>query len=500
MSEQVGRAGFHVVHTHSASERGAILDEMMRELDEKSIARWAARNPSIVVEDEVLNEAWVNDGNGGYRRCKSTQEVLDYGAERLGRVRRKITEPRPVIDKQTGQPRVHTKGSLKGQVKMTGTTTTTMIVTHLPKSLCVELPDYYPVRHRHGKRAGQPKLDSLGRPVMRSRWVARDMDEAKKYFDDVRDIIEREMSPDGQRAVLGFDIQFSESTTHAQFLLDAFGEDPNHPDSLRADASRVWFSHRGRLTELHEKLKAELIDRGWDISPDFDEERHLYGGTKSEFEDTMDAKRDVDELAVSVRTRETTVRVQEKTLTALADDLRARELEVNARGAEAAQALSEARVEAARIKALAVADGRQEGRKEMEAAVAAALAVERELVAERARLQQLAAQRPPLPTVEQLLQRDPAPMASWMKKFTVKDGSTLYDMYEKAQRAEHAKRSDWKVGAAQIKDPYDEWLAKAEAVTVGDAGKQHQRRLEQISARAAEIGQPGREDEAQYGG
>ena len=249
----------------------------------------------------------------------------------------------------------------------------------------------------------------------------------------------------------------------------------------------------------HDEMRMMLQGEGYDATMERidDGKRHL-GLAAHKREQERIAKQAIQ--AVKVRTRETTVRVQEKTLTALADDLRARELEVNARGAEAAQALTAARVEAARIKALAVADGRQEGRKEMEAAVAAAWAVERELVAERARLQQLAAQRPPLPTVEQLLQRDPARMASWMKKFTVKDGSTLYDMYEKAQRAEHAKRSDWKVGAAQIKDPYDEWLAKAEAVTVGDAGKQHQRRLEQISARAAEIGQPGRYDEAQYGG
>lgn len=68
MSEQVGRARFHAVHTKRASKRGAILDEMMRELDPDAVERWAARNPSIVIADEVENEAYVNDGEGGFRR------------------------------------------------------------------------------------------------------------------------------------------------------------------------------------------------------------------------------------------------------------------------------------------------------------------------------------------------------------------------------------------------------------------------------------------------
>lgn len=285
MSEQVGRAGFHAVHTKRASERGAILDEMMRELDPDAVVRWAARNPSIVVADEVENEAYVNDGEGGFRRCTDKQEVLDYGEARLRRVRRKIAAPK--IDPTTGEE--------KG-----GTTTTTMLVTHLPKSLCVEVSDYYPVLYKKGPRKGEQKLDEDGQPRFRSRWVARDKDEARRYFDDVGEIIAIHLSPGGHDGVLGRDDQYSETTPHAQWLLDAFAEDPKHEGSLKAAASSFWFAHKGRMAELHRTLKAELIACGWDISPDFDEKRHAYGHAKAEYGDIEDERGRVTERAQRV--------------------------------------------------------------------------------------------------------------------------------------------------------------------------------------------------------
>ena len=285
MNEQVGRAGFHAVHTKRAWERGAILDEMMRELDPDAIERWAARNPSIVVADEVENEAYVNDSEGGFRRCTDKQEVLDYGEARLRRVRRKITAPK--IDPTTGEE--------KG-----GTTTTTLLVTHLPKSLCVEVPNYYPVLHKKGLRKGEQKLDEDGQPRYRSRWIARDKDEARRYFDDVGEIIANHLSPGGHDGILGRDDQYSETTPHAQWLLDAFTEDLKHEGSLKAAASSFWFAHKGRMAELHQTLKAELIARGWDVSPDFDEKRHAYGHAKAEYGDIEDERDRVAERAQRV--------------------------------------------------------------------------------------------------------------------------------------------------------------------------------------------------------
>lgn len=290
MSEVVGRAGFHATHTKNAAERTAILHEMMRELDEESINYWAARNPNIVVADEPLNEAMVNDGNGGFTRCTDRQDVLAYGDGRLARLHRKPREDSP--NKKTGK--------LQG-----GTVTTTMIVAHLPKSLCREVPDYYPVLDAHG----HPVLsETTGEPKRRSRWVARDRDEARKYFQDVIGYLANQVIPGGVDGVHGYDIQHSESTPHVQILADTFGEDPDNLGKLRADASRAWFAHRdvkdengrqktgrAKLRDYHAGLKAHLIDRGWDISPDFDEQRHLVGLGKYQYGQVMDAQRSMAE-------------------------------------------------------------------------------------------------------------------------------------------------------------------------------------------------------------
>lgn len=291
MDTVIGRAGFHAQHTKNVGERGAIVHEMMRELDEDSIAYWAKRNPNIVIADEVLNEAMINDGAGGFRACADRQEVLDYGADRVRRVKRKFRDDK--LDPKTGK--------MKG-----GTVTTSLLVSHLPKSMCIEIPGYYPVLD---KKTGEPVVDPDGDPMMRSRWVARDRDDARHYFQEVIQYLTDEAIPGGTEAVLGYDIQHSESTPHVQIVADTFAEDPKDEDALRVESSRAWFSHRDvkddkgkqksgptKLREYHAGLKQHLLDLGYDISADFDEERHLVGMGKDEYGQTMDAKRQVDTL------------------------------------------------------------------------------------------------------------------------------------------------------------------------------------------------------------
>lgn len=277
MDNVVGRTGFHVKHTKAVSERGAILDEMMRELKDESIERWAQRNPSIVVEDEHLNVALVNDGEGGFDPCSDPKQVIDYGNARLAKLSSPIRDPKP--DPVTGKP--------KG-----GTTTTSMFVLHLPKSLCEEVPDFYPV-YEHGKEVGR-----------RSRWVARDRDEAMKYFSDAVEYLAADVIPGGIDAVLGVDIQFSESTPHIQVLADTFAPDPKHEGSLRCDFSRAYGSHRAvrddkgrqmsgqaKFRRYHEGLKEWMLERGWDIERDVDPLRHDKTATKEMYGAMMDKER-----------------------------------------------------------------------------------------------------------------------------------------------------------------------------------------------------------------
>lgn len=281
MSDVVGRTGFHVTHEKSVKKRGAILDEMMRELKDESVERWAQRNPSIVVEDEDSNIALVNDGEGGFDICTNPKQVLAYGNARLAKLSTPIRDPK--LDPVTGK--------LKG-----GTTTTSMFVLHLPKSLCEEVPDYYPV-YDHGKEVGR-----------RSRWVARDREEAKQYFDDIVEYLATHVIPGGADAVLGVDIQFSESTPHIHVLADTFVPDPKHPGQLRSEFSRAYGQHRdvrddkgrqmsgqAKFRRYHADLKKFMLERGWEIEADVDPLRHDKTATKEMYGAMMDKQRALDE-------------------------------------------------------------------------------------------------------------------------------------------------------------------------------------------------------------
>lgn len=281
MGNEVGRAGFHVTHTKAVSERGAILDEMMRELKDESVERWAQRNPSIVVEDEDSNIALVNDGEGGFDICTNPKQVLAYGNARLAKLSSPIRDPK--LDPVTGK--------LKG-----GTTTTSMFVMHLPKSLCKEVPDFYPV-YDHGEEVGR-----------RSRWVARDREEAKQYFDDIVEYLATHVIPGGADAVLGVDIQFSESTPHIHVLADTFAPDPKHPGQLRSEFSRAYGAHRdvrddkgrqmsgqAKFRRYHAGLKEWMLDKGWEIEADVDPLRHDKTATKEMYGAMMDKERALDD-------------------------------------------------------------------------------------------------------------------------------------------------------------------------------------------------------------
>ena len=282
MGNEVGRTGFHVTHEKSVKKRGAILDEMMRELKDESVERWAQRNPSIVVEDEKLNIAYVNNGDDRFVRCKDPKEVLAYGQQRLAKLSTPVKEPKldPVTGKEKG-----------------GTTTSSMFVLHLPKSLCEEVKDFYPVFDEDGNEIGR-----------RSRWVARDRKEAMRYFKDALAYMTQEVIPGGRDAILGFDIQFSESTPHIQILADTFAPDPKHAGQLRTEFSRAYGSHRdvrdnkgrqisgqAKFRRYHAGLKEWMLDKGWEIEADVDPLRHDKTATKEMYGTMMDKQRALDE-------------------------------------------------------------------------------------------------------------------------------------------------------------------------------------------------------------
>ena len=272
MSDTTGRTGFRVTHTKAVGERRAIVHEMMRELDPKAVEYWARENTNIVVEDEVFDRGFVNDGTGRFVRATSMQEVIDYGQSRVDRLSSPLREDKP--DK---------KGKMRG-----GTVTTSMFVAHLPKSLCKEVPDFY------GKG--------------RSRWIARDRDEAMRYFTDVLRFLGKNVIPGGFEAILGFDIQHSETTPHVQVLADTFADDPKHEGQLRPEWSRAYAAHRDvkredgkmltgreKLERYQDDLKAYMVARGWPVEREVDPLRHDKIETKAIYGALRDERRQLDE-------------------------------------------------------------------------------------------------------------------------------------------------------------------------------------------------------------
>ncbi|WP_210386144.1 hypothetical protein [Corynebacterium sp. HMSC29G08] len=195
---QKGRAAFNLRHLRrdncggdTRGDRKRLLKEAMRELDPQDLAHQAAMNSNIVVADAHLNVPFVNDGNGTFRRAASVEEVLAYQDARMDGVR---------VQKNSFE--------------------TSLFVVHLPKSMCVEVPDFY-----------TSTVD--GREVKRARLVARDYDEAKEYLEESMRWLAENFIPGGIDAVAGGDMNFDESTPHIQFQADTFSPKPDDPDKLR---------------------------------------------------------------------------------------------------------------------------------------------------------------------------------------------------------------------------------------------------------------------------
>ena len=284
MSAPTGHAAFHLFrdspkHTGTKagtkSQRRALLKESMRHLDPKDVARHAKKNASIVATDAHLNSAFVNDGSGGFRIARSVTDVLAYGDAREARVRRKIAE---------------------------GQTTVNLFVVHLPKTLCVEIEDFYPRVNPDGT---QPLDPITGEPMSRSRWVARDHDEAMRYFSDAVAFLGESVIPGKQDAIHGWATNFDETTPHIQLMADPFARDTkapaDKPDALRTEQNQAYGSHReihddngnqiggkAKLRAYQAAMRAHMIVRGWPVEAAAGPRRT--GQPKSEFQATQDER------------------------------------------------------------------------------------------------------------------------------------------------------------------------------------------------------------------
>ncbi|OFN42289.1 hypothetical protein HMPREF2559_12160 [Corynebacterium sp. HMSC072G08] len=279
-TDTAGRAAMHL-HPMSHGEassgdaRKNVAREGMRDLDEKDTQHFAAQNPNIVAADTHKNVSFVNDGNGGFRPATNVNEAVEYQRQRREKVNRKI--------------------AARSMESMD-------FVVHLPKSMCVEVPDFYPgVRNEKTGKTGK----------RRSRWVARDEEEAKQYFRDALEYLQQHVFPGGQASVAWYSMQFDESTPHIQGVSDVFDEDPKKPGTLRISGSRAYMSHRdvvyedgpkkGKQISGQEKLRnyqtglrEHMISLGYPVEAEVSDRAHE-SFTKERYGQIMDRQRQLDE-------------------------------------------------------------------------------------------------------------------------------------------------------------------------------------------------------------
>ena len=338
MTDTTGRAGFNVRHhvhgrgqraSHNAgarANRAGLLREAMRALDPAAADYFASQNRSIVRSETDLNVTRVNDGEGGFRRPDSVDDVLDYGDVRSARVERKLN------------PKWSTASTF---------------VVMLPKSMCEEVPGFYPAWTDDDGKKHPP----------RSRWVARDRDEAIRYFNDAIAFLGDEVLTGGQAAIHGFDINFDETTPHVQILADSFG--PDGDGNLRQDFSRIWTQHRDvvdgtgkqirgreKLTTYQKGLREHMQGLGYEVELD--------AADRSTETLSKESYVEVQEAARAVRAREEKVAKKD---TFYRKNLPLYKMAVQRLKSDQA-ALAAEQAELPNLRRKAVEEGREEGRAE----------------------------------------------------------------------------------------------------------------------------------------
>lgn len=438
----MGRAAFRATHAktggkfppkkgssgaqpHGSNE--AIVKEALRSLDPEQSKIEAAKNPNIVLADEVLNENWVNDGNGGMKPATSFKEALDYLASRNAQLFRKQTANDYEL---------------------------TEIVVHLPDNLCIDDPVYVSyVLDENGKHVISEKT---GQPLTKPRRIARDPDEARRYFNDAQEFLtEHGIVAGGHDGLHWRTDQYSEHRPHMQLGFDSYAVDPKHPGFLRNEFSRTWFSHRDvvypdghpkagksisgkvKLSDYQTAMREFMIERGWPVEAEIDKANEgSYLGKKNYAradnnriiaEDRLAAAREqedqnLDDLDLIAASR--------KKDSARAADLDAREADLDRRDQKTADDRLAAQNERREVEALNAAQ-----RAEIARLRALREDVERDLAA--------AGPAPQPPSYDDMraefLGEQSAQLTAFAKSRKRPDGSTMLDDFEDWARAKHAK-------------------------------------------------------------
>lgn len=149
----------------------------------------------------------------------------------------------------------------------------TAVTVALPTSMCKEIQDFYSVA----------VLNHYPEPgcLSRSRWVARDLIEAERFFEMILDELANHILLGGWDAIGAYSVHWDESCPYIRVLCDNFGPRPwTSSTALGSDYTRVWggtssiSGMNGRPLTGHSKrvlygsrLDMRAREEGFDIAP-----------------------------------------------------------------------------------------------------------------------------------------------------------------------------------------------------------------------------------------
>ncbi|MCM3897104.1 hypothetical protein ND991_18010 [Gordonia sputi] len=365
----------------------------------QAIAQYAAENPAINPAMTKHNIDRVNDGAGGWRETRSIVEVVAYGDDRVARM--------------SAAPKSGNRVALT-------------TVGQLPWAYCE--PDG--TQYQAVDKAGQPKVygegPRAGEPVMLPRYKIREdrREEAMRYFDDWLDY-QASILPGGHDAMHGYSINLDESRPHIQLLSDPFEAAPSakkNPDALKSGYSRVFGRHpkdpkvpkldkagqpvigddgqavmvkdtaSTKMVRYQAGLRAYMVERGYEVDEERDEARHDRHLGLADYKDLQHAQTEVGETMAALRdersalddaaadTHQQAYEAATLDVLAMRTQLDRREIQIDAAAVartaaldQREAALDDREAEIPRLRAAAVAEGREEGRAEIREELRAAI-------------------------------------------------------------------------------------------------------------------------------
>lgn len=307
-----GHAAFHMRYVAASkggasADRRGLLQESMRHTSEKQTKLWAAANPNIVARDTHLNDAFVNNGKGAFVSARSVKQVVDYGDAREAKLARKLT--------------VRETAETSDKAALT-------FVVFLPKSMCKESGEKYPVLDDQG----EPLMNADGTPRMRARLVPKNIRKARQYFRDVVDFLGEEVLPGGQAAIHGYATNFDESTPHLQVMADPFADYEKKPGKLCTKYSHAFGAHRdvrdpetgkmlsreAKLRSYQKRLREHMIELGYPV--EFEAKGDALSLAKDEFVELRDREHAVEVAAEVLAAQEAALNAQAAKLNDAARD------------------------------------------------------------------------------------------------------------------------------------------------------------------------------------